>query len=335
MIIAGLPCYRRLHNVNRTVTHWLETDIDLLCVGVEPEEYEANKDNLVRDERVVYAPVVAGRGCGGDMRATADAMLQYCEAEIDTMIMSDDDVAILRSPPSVREWCHEWLYRRGYVCTFAFDQSNFWLRREWAESGIKHPGRTDRYFYQEVLRNQGPVLAFSADTYAVIGGYDANFPVGNDADIQQRFNLVGDSVVNDQFYIQKGSFIEGGMSAYYKSKSWGGDTYKRTTAEAVYKAKQKYPWMEGAGVTILKNGETRANWRTNQRVLDEYRQGFKDGHIVFTQDGSGLFVVPTAEREKLPLSGKDMGVITKLQERWPEFGRNFLPVSTDALSLTV
>lgn len=317
--VIGFPTYKRLNtSAVQTIEGLLDTDADHVLVGCTPEEYEEHSHRLPRASRLTYCTCVAGRGCGGDMRETAIAMSLMLDDPKDIMIMCDDDVKMLKIPPSVKEWASYWLHDKEYACAFAFDQSNFWLRREWAESGIKRPGRGEPpAWYQEVLRNQGPVLAFTKDAHTQVGSYDASFHTGNDADIQQRFNLLGDSIVSDEWLVQKGSFQEGGMSAFFESKSWGGSRYKMATAEAVYKAKVKYPWMAGAGVTILKNGDTRANWRVHEAKLQEYREMYKWGGV--DMNAEHLIFNPIGEAMDKELTARDWETIEKLKIMWPNW----------------
>lgn len=311
-MVVGFPCYRRLHSPTTvtTIEHLLSTDADLVVVGVEPAEYKKNKLLLPHEERVKYVTTVSGDGCGADMASTSEKMRTFLDDDSDILAMCDDDVHIIKSPSSLKDWANVWINHRGYACLFGFDETNFQKRMDWEAANC--PPRKGNYF-EEVTRNCSPFVVSSVRNWEAVGFYDENFPAGNDADIQQRFNVLGISVVTSELYVRRGAFQSGGMSAHFGVETWSGTPYQRSTASALFRAKRKYPWMAPAFVAILKDGSTRANWRVDVSILESYRREYKERNVVM--DTYGVF--PSYNTSPYPYSKRDLETIAKLEEMWP------------------
>lgn len=302
-VVMGFPCYRRLHTplVRSMIEKLLQTDITYLVCGVETEEYYENQHTLPHTDRIMYADVVRGRGCGGDMREVALVMSSLVGND-DVLIMTDDDIIFTEFPDSVTGWAEKWL--ENNVCAFAYNQDNHFLKQDMA--------KVDSSDSLKVLRNKGPVLAFRNLDFCLTGGYDPAYHQANDVDIQQRFNILGDSVVNKEWKYKAGVFQEGGMSAFYNVQE-SRKKYQENTARALYQMKQKYPWLWTSSVSF-KNAGTSAVYRVDKEILYGYRNEYLNGSVYMRH--TGVHKTGTKVPMRWHLSDEDNKNLSRLEELW-------------------
>ena len=306
-VIMGFPCFNRMgtQQTHDMVEKLIQTDVHQIICGCTPEEYDKYAEDYNKyDGRFLILPIVQGIGCGGDMRAVADAMLDRCDST-DVMIMTDDDINFTQFPEEgVNNWAISWTAL--YVCAFAFNTGNHFLRQDFkvatASSGVD---------FMEVTRNKGPVFAFRASDYKQTGGYDPAYYQANDVDIQQRFNMLGNSIVSDGWKYVAGTFQEGGMSAYYDVQE-SRLKYQQHTAKALYQLKQKYPWLWKSSVSFKVNNTTSAVYRTDMAILNEFRDKIMNGTYFMRHDGIHFNRKPM----RWHLSQEDVKNVVRLQELW-------------------
>jgi hypothetical protein len=248
---------------------------------------------------LVYADVVRGRGCGGDMAAVASIMVGL-SSDDDILCFTDDDIRFTSFPvQGVKKWVESYLSLS--VCAYAYNEDNHFLKQDL--KGLE--GIT-------VLRNKGPVFAIRQKDYVASGGYDAYFHQANDVDIQQRFNIFGISHVTKTWKYKAGTFQEGGMSAFYNVQE-SRRKYQENTARALYQMKQKYPWLWKSSVSFKKTG-TSAVYRTDKLILDLWRLEYQQGKI--TLGAGGLYRPGNPNPLRWQLEEADKVNLGRLEEIW-------------------
>jgi hypothetical protein len=287
----------------------LETDVDQIVCGVEQSEYEEKKAHLIRDGRLTYDIVIKGIGCGGDMKLLFDSVVKhYYPGMRKKIIMCDDDIIFKQMPPSVKYWANQTVLwdKSDFVCRFAFNEGNHFLRQDWKAAD------RDLYGYMPTLRNKGPVFAVDSEDFISSGGYDPKFHQANDVDIQQRFNVIGDSVVTRDWTYVAGTFQEGGMSAFYGVEE-SRKKYQANTAFALYEMKRKYPWLWKSSVSFKASG-TSAVYRVDKDILSNYRKEYADGLTVLKETGLHRSAPVFARAQRWHLEPEDEINLQRLHE---------------------
>lgn len=302
MIIAGFPCYRRLHTpLVRNMIEQLcaQSDIDMVICGVEPDEYAANREALPHDAKLLYFPVVRGIGCGGDMAAVAQVMLEVSRPG-DILMFTDDDINFTDWGEGLSSWLYRWMEHE--ICCYAYNEDNHFLKQDM--SGDKDT--------MMVVRNKGPVFFIRHEHMLASGNYDPKFHQANDVDIQQRFNILGRSIVTKKLKYKAGTFQEGGMSAFYNVQE-SRKKYQENTARALYAMKQKYPWLWKSSVSFKASG-TSAVYRVDLEILWEYRKEYQQGTIALGP--GGLYRPGKPNPLRWHLEDADVESLKKLEEMW-------------------
>jgi hypothetical protein len=307
-VVVAFPCYGRLGSLatNIMIEQLLTTDVDDIVCGVEVKEFYEKINDI--PEGPHYEFLVKGIGCGGDMKAVFDYV---ASGDDKIIIMCDDDIVFHNFPSSLKRWANE-AVESGNIATYAFQVSNHFLRMDWK----KYETIMDsKMVSMPTLRNKGPVFAISSKNYLSSGGYDPQFHQANDVDIQQRFNILGPSVIRNDFTYSAGTFQEGGMSKFYGVEE-SRKKYQANTAFALYEMKKKYPWLWKSSVSFKANS-TSAVYRTDEQILQHWREGYMVNDFVMHE--TGLHRNNSVKPYRWYLDQNDLDNIDRLAKIYPDY----------------